>query len=147
MFNGDYQFEVVHSQNVGTLVFSGYGHKGQTQVYIITQNPDWNTIVSSEKYLSPFQNPYPVSNYYDFGVVEQDNTIYLVGGWAGSYQHTIQVINFDNVKTIQDAQTRNWNFIESLKHAVNKPAMIYLGGELLIVGQTGDSTVRSFVSE
>ena len=34
LFDGDYRFEVVHSQNVGTLVFSGHGHSGLTQVYI-----------------------------------------------------------------------------------------------------------------
>ena len=67
LFNGDYRFEVVHSQIVGTLVFSGCGHSGLTQMYIITQNPDWNTIVSSDKYLSPFQNPHPVLDYYGFG--------------------------------------------------------------------------------
>ena len=33
LFNGDQRFEVVHSQNVGTIVFSGYGHSGLTQVY------------------------------------------------------------------------------------------------------------------
>ena len=34
--NVDEFFEVVNSANVGTLVFSGYGHSGSTQVYIIT---------------------------------------------------------------------------------------------------------------
>ena len=97
--------------------------------------------MSSDKYLSPFQNPDPVSRYYyAYGVVEQENKIYLVGGYTENYQNTIQVINFANVEKLQDAQTRNWIFIENLKNAVSQPAMIYLGDEILIVGNTGDCT-------
>ena len=139
LFDGDDYFEVVHSQNVGTLVFSGHGHY-RIKVYIITQNPDWNTIDSSDKYLSRFRNPAPGYGYHGYGVVEHENKIYLVGGWARNAQKGIQFINFDNVEKLQDAQTRNWISIGNLKSAVDTPAMIYLGGELLIVGWTDDTT-------
>ena len=72
-------------------------------------------------------------------MVEHKNKIYLIGGYSRSYQNSIQVINFDNVETLQDAQTRQWIFIENLKNAVYKPAMMYVGEELLIVGYTDDS--------
>ena len=57
LFDGHDFFEVCYSQNAGTLVFSGWGHGGATQVYIITQNSNWNQVESSDKYLSSFQNP------------------------------------------------------------------------------------------
>ena len=65
LFNGDSYFEVCYSRNAGTLVFSGYGHSGATQVYIITQNSNWNKVESSDKYLSSFQNP-GSSSYYNW---------------------------------------------------------------------------------
>ena len=120
-FHGDAYFEVVHSANVGTLVFSGYGHSGLTKVYIITQNSNWDKIKSSDKYLSPFQNPGPGSNYYGYGVVEQEDKIYLVGGYSSGHRNTIQVINFQNVDKLQIAKTRQWIFIENLKNAVYGP--------------------------
>ena len=87
LFNGDLQFEVCYSQNAGTLVFSGYTHRGATQVYIITQNSNWNKIESSDNYLSSFPNPnqiLPNFGYFGFGVVEQDDKIYLIGGSIGT---------------------------------------------------------------
>ena len=97
LFYGDRLFEVIHSANVGTLVFSRDGHSGSPQVYIITQNLNWDKIKSSDKYLSPFQNPnpsldevWPSSGYYGYGVVNHEEKIYLVGGYAdGSKQNTI----------------------------------------------------------
>ena len=141
-------FEVAYSENVGTLVFSGFGHSGSTRVYIISQNSNWNKIESSNKYLSPFQNPDPSSDYYGYGILEHEERIYLIGGQSGRYQNTIQVINFQNVDELQTAQTRQWVFIESLKNAVMYPAVISSRSsrrslitreeELLIVGYTGD---------
>ena len=137
LFNGDVSFEVAHSPKVGTLVFSGAGYSGSTRVYIITQNSDWDKIKSSDKYLSPFQNPDPSSDYYGYGVVEQENKIYLVGGFTGGrHQNTIQVINFQNVDKLQIAKTRQWIFMENLKNAVYEPAVIYRKEKLLIVGRT-----------
>ena len=130
LFNGDYYFEVVHSQNVGTLVFSGYGHSGSTLVYIITQNSNWSKVESSDKYLSDFQNPKPGYNYYYFGVVEQDDKIYLVGGFTGSYQNTVQVVNFRDVDDLLTAQTRQWILMENLKNAVYTPAVVHRENEL-----------------
>ena len=137
LFNGDAYFEVAHSANVGTLVFSGDGHNGLMQVYIITKNSNWEKIKSSDKYLSPFQNPGPRSDYFGYGVVEQEDRIYLVGGYSGEYQNTIQVINFQNVDTLQIAKTRKWIFIENLKNEVLEPAMIVREEVILIVGKTG----------
>ena len=102
LFNSDYLFEVGYSDNVGTLVFSGDGHSGSSQVYIITQNSDWNTIESSDKYLNPFQIPNsPEStNYYSFGVVEQEDKIYLIGGYSVGYQNTVQMLKGDGNNVI-----------------------------------------------
>ena len=100
LFKGDMNFEVAHSQNVGTLVFSGYGHSGLTKVYIITQNSNWNKIESSDNYLKNFKHPYRhpgvVGNdYWDYGVVEEKNKIYLIGGYTSSLdQNTIQTVDF-----------------------------------------------------
>jgi hypothetical protein len=116
LFNGDFSFEVCYSRNAGTLVFSGFGHGGATQVYIITQNSNWNQVESSDKYLSSFQNPTSSSSYWDFGVVEQDDKIYLIGGYTGNYQNTIQVLNLKNSKSLQESQTRQWSFMTSLKN-------------------------------
>ena len=133
---------MVHSQSVGTLVFSGAGHGGSTQVYIITQNSKWDQINSSNKYLSPFQNPNPNFDYHGYGVVEQEDKIYLVGGDSGRYQNIIQVINFQSVDKVQIARTRRWIFIENLKNAVYKPAVIYREKLLLIVGNGFSTTCQ-----
>ena len=143
LFDGDYRFEVVHSQNVGTLVFSGVGHSGSTLVYIITQNSNWNKVESSDKYLSDFQNPVPGSDYFGYGMVEQDDKIYLVGGYtttdiyyngytgySSSYQNTVQVVNFRDVDDLLTAQTRQWIFMENLKNAVEGPAIVHRQNEL-----------------
>ena len=84
---------------VGTLVFSGYVHIGATQVYIITQNSNWNQVESSDKYLSSFQNPSSWGgDYYGFGVVEQDDNIYLIGGYTGSFQNGLFRSESENYK-------------------------------------------------
>merc|ERR1712127_885205 len=121
------------------LVFSEFGHSGATQVYIITQNSNWNQVESSDKHLSSFQNPSSSSNYYAFGVVEQDDKIYLIGGYSDSYQtfNEIQILNLQNSGSLQQAQTRQWTFITSLKNAVRNPAVIYSNDQLLIVGKAG----------
>ena len=137
LFDGDDHFEVAYSQNVGTLVFSGYRHSGSTQVYIVTQNSNWNKIESSDKYLNPFRNPGSSSNYYGYGVAEEKGKIYLVGGYSNSYQDTIQVVDFIDVKTLPEAQTRKWIFMENLENAVSRPAVIYSNDQLLVVGRTG----------
>ena len=144
MFDGDYYFEVAHSERVGTLVFSGDGHNGICEVYIITQNSNWNEIGSSDKYLSPFINTSEEpgsknNNYRGYGVVEHMDNIYLVGGNDDGYQSTIQFINFEEVENLQEAQTKQWVFMENLKNAVFKPAVIYSNEQLLVVGDTGVS--------
>ena len=131
LFDGDDHFEVAYSQNVGTLVFSGYDHSGLTQVYIVTQNSNWNKIESSDKYLNPFQNPGSSSNYYGYGVVEEKGKIYLVGGYSNSYQDSIQVVDFIDVETLKEAQTRQWTFMENLENSVSRPAVIYSNDQLL----------------
>jgi len=140
LFNGDYDFEVCYSQNAGTLVFSGYGHSGATQVYIITQNSNWNQVENSDKYLSSFQNP-GNSHYIGFGVVEHDDMIYLMGGYSTSgspieVRNEIQVLNLKNSESLQESQTRQWSFMTSLKNAVYGPAVIYSNDQLLVVGET-----------
>ena len=102
LFNGDKNFELAFSENVGTLVFSGWGHDGSTQVYIITQNSNWNKIEDSDKYLDSFQNPDPSSDYDSYGVVAHEDKIYLIGGYSNfegsfTYHNTVQVINFFNL--------------------------------------------------
>jgi len=157
LFDGDDSFEVCYSQNVGTLVFSGVGRKGATQVYIITQNPNWNQIESSDKYLSSFQNPRSgdegeTNDFYSFGVVEQDEKIYLIGGYSDAYENDIrsykrhnqiQLLNLQNSASLQEAQTRQWTFITSLKNAVDSSAVIYSNGQLLVVGHTHDGDYQS----
>ena len=131
LFNGDYHFEVAYSQNVGTLVFSGDGHDKPIEVYVITQNSNWNKLASSDKYLTPFKNPGSRSDYYGNGVVELADKIYLVGGYSGmvysgseqSVTH-IQTIDFTKVENLQDAQSRQWIFMQNLKNAVYRPAVI-----------------------
>ena len=140
LFNGDYLFEVVYSENVGTLIFSGHGHGGSIQVYIITQNSNWNKIESSDKYLNSFENPASSSDHHNFGVVEHGDKIYLVGVYLGGSQNTIQVVNFLNVGTIEEARTRDWILIGKLKNAVYRPAVIYSNEQLLVVGYTGSSS-------
>ena len=133
LFDGDKHFEVAHSENVGTLVFSGWGHQGSTQVYIITNNPKWNKIESSDKYLNPFKNPTSARDYYLYGVVEKDDKIYLVGGWSTNGK-TIQYIDFTTVRTLEDAQTTQWSFLQNLEIDVKYPAVIYSDGILLVIG-------------
>ena len=77
-------FEVCNSPSSGTLVFSGYLHSGAPKVYIITQNSNWNPVESYYKYLDSFQIPGSGSRYHGFGVVEQDDKIYLLGGSIGT---------------------------------------------------------------
>ena len=103
LFNGDKNFELAFSENVGTLVFSGWGHDGSTQVYIITQNSNWNKIEDSDKYLDSFHNPDPSSDYDSYGVIAHEDKIYLIGGYSNfqgsvTYHNTIQVINFSNLQ-------------------------------------------------
>jgi len=145
LFNGEYKFEVCHSKSAGTLVISGYGHSGKTQVYIITQNTNWNTIESSDKYLSSFQNPSPNSDYWGFGVAELDDKIYLIGGTSGGYQTTIKVLDLENSESLQQAQSRQWSFLTSLKNGVYTPAVIYSNDQLLIVGNTKSSSTSKDV--
>ena len=142
-YNGEYGFEVAYSKNVGSLVFSGYGHGGSTQVYIITQNSNWNKITTSDKYLAPFESPNPsFDHYFDFGVVEKEDKIYLVGGYTGSYSYNscIQVVNFANVGTLQQAKSKQWVFMENLKYAITTPAVIHLNDQLIVIGRTGKTS-------
>ena len=60
---------------------------------------------------------------------------------VSSYEKpTVQVVNFVNVETLQEAQTRQWTFLENLKNAVISPAVIYSNEQLLVVGHTANST-------
>ena len=62
---------------------------------------------------------------------------------VSSYEKpTVQVVNFVNVETLQEAQTRQWIFMENLKHAVLDPSVIYSNEQLLVVGQTGYETCQ-----
>ena len=140
LFDGDYRFKVCYSKNAGTLVFSGDGHGGATQVYIITQNSNWSKIENSDKYLNPFQNPSNSSGYRGFGVVEQDDKIYLIGGASDGYRNEIQILNLQNSGSLQQAQTRQWTFVTHLTNTVHKPAVIHSNDQLLIVGYTGSSS-------
>jgi hypothetical protein len=146
LFNGDYHFEVCYSRNAGTLVFSGYKNRyGQyeeraTQVYIITQNSNWNQVESTDKYLSSFQNPSSSSSFYGFGVVEQDDKIYLIGGLTGSRRNEIQILNLQNSESLRESKTRQWSFMTSLKNAVYDLAVIYSNDQLLVVGDTRSSS-------
>ena len=81
LFDGERKFEVAYSKNVGTLILSGSGHSGYTQVYIVTQNLNWNKIESSNKFLSPFHNP-SGSDLEGFGAIEHEKKVYLIGGWT-----------------------------------------------------------------
>jgi len=140
LFDGDYHFEVVYSKNVGTLVFSGFGHNGNTQTYIITQNSNWDKITTSDKYLNSFQNPKSGSEYYNFGVVEQYGKIYLIGGYDGkNIYNDVRVLDVRDVHSLQEAKTRKWNLIAHLKNNVSKPAIIHSTDQLLVAGRTPDS--------
>ena len=50
------------------------------------------------------------------------------------------MLNLQNSGSLQDAKTRQWGFITSLKNAVGVPAVIYSNGQLLIVGATGSTS-------
>ena len=63
-------------------------------------------------------------------MVEQDDKIYLVGGYAGSYQNTVQVVNFRDVDNFLTAQTRQWILMQNLKNSVIYPAVIHRENEL-----------------
>jgi len=136
LFDGEMTFEVAYSKNVGTLILSGSGHSGYTQVYIVTQNSNWNNVESSNKFLSPFHNP-SGSDLMGFGAVEHENKVYIIGGWTElGYQNTIQSIDFTGVETLQDAKTKKWIFMANLKNSVNHPAVVYSNERLLVVGAT-----------
>jgi len=52
------------------------------------------------------------------------------------------MLNLQNSGSLQDAKTRQWGFITSLKNAVRYTGVIYSNGQLLIVGETGSSSTR-----
>ena len=75
--------------------------------------------------------------------MEQYDQIYLIGGYE--HRNDIQVLNLQNADSLQEAQSRQWSFMTSLKNGVAYPAVIHSNDQLLVVGRTGDSSTSQDV--
>jgi len=98
-------------------------------------------------------DPYSFSEYYNFGVTEFDDNIYLFGGEGyihhiyntvsgemGPYSN-IYRLNLKNSNSLSEAQARKWTPMASLQNRVEFPAGVYSNGKLLIVGDVRSGTV------
>lgn len=148
LFSGEKYFEVCYEKNVGTLVLSGFNHNKKTQVYIVTQNTEWPEITDSDKYLTPFVNPFS-GDYWDFGVVNYQSKIYLVGGCTGTCKGSsitgrIQMMNLEDVTSISEAKLRSWTTLGYLSSSVRNSAVQFLNGLLMVSGYNQGGNIQYF---
>ena len=64
----------------------------------------------------------------------------MIGGNSNSFQNTIQVVNFENVGNLQEAQSRQWSYMENLKNSIFRPAVVYSNEQLLVFGESTSET-------
>ena len=130
-YTADLYSTIVYSENVGTICIGG--KNGGQNVYIITQNENWNLLDrETENSLSNILS----TGFKYFGSTSNQNSIYLVGGTGStSASGKVQMIDFDQVSSLTGAQSRTWVMLGFLRSPVEYSTVQFVENQLFVVGR------------